>query len=273
MSYFKKFSDFCSGFCAFMALIYLFRQFMSFDPKDDELGMLDKVKMFFSKTAEYDNLLLLWLIFFCVTAVLIGRIAARLPYVSLLATVPPMLLTVDMVKSSYIKEYPLLYVLLGAIAVIGAVFECVRMDKADGKRRSAWAGNLVSLFSAAFFLWIYKKTEAVTAVGNASELNNFDYEIYRHAPDMDVKLLMTFAMIFAATVLVSLLLSDVYFIHGIISIPPAVALIYLWSANKLTVHPELLVTLSLINLTTRTIPALSAKVGDRRGGRVRGEPS
>ena len=66
MRYFKKFADFCSGLAAFSGAVFLLLQYLKFDPKDveEELGLLDKLKLYFSKTDQIDNFLMLILVAF-----------------------------------------------------------------------------------------------------------------------------------------------------------------------------------------------------------------
>lgn len=266
MSYFRKFSDFCSGFSAFMTLIYLFRQFMVFSFADEVEGIREKLKMFFSKEEQYVNHLLLILAALCILSVIMGRVFARYPHISLVFTAFPVVMMAHMIRAEYIKEYPLLHMLLGCLAVAGAVYECVRRDRLDGKRRSAFGGNIVSLSVAAFCLWIYRRGQTVvmlseTVVEEAEEetavVSLFDRQILSGMESMDMKIFWQFAAVFGALVLISLWLSDIYFIHGILAIVPTVAAVYMWNTDKLTVHPELLVTFAVINLAVRAVPAIS----------------
>ena len=39
MGYFKRFTDFCSGFSAFTAIMFLFRRYMTYKFAEDELGI------------------------------------------------------------------------------------------------------------------------------------------------------------------------------------------------------------------------------------------
>lgn len=269
MGYFKKFGDFCSGFCCFTALIYLFRQFMAYDPTQEELGTLEKLKLFFEGTAHPERSMLLRLALLFAVSVLIGRIFSRFPHISLLAAVPPLLLTVDMIKSSYIKEYPMLYVILGGIGFISGCCDCVGADKKYGGNRSAWGGNLLSVCAALFCIYVLR-TQAELDGADVLQMNYFEYEIYARSQTMNMKLFAVLAAIYAVAVLLSLFLSDVYFIHAIVAAVPAVALVYLWEADKLTVHPELMVVFGIVVLTARIIPAISARAAK---GMPKGRPA
>lgn len=266
MSYFRKFADFCSGFSAFMVLIYLFREFMVYSFSEEVEGIREKLKIFFSKQDNYQNLLLLIFAALCVLSVIMGRIFARYPHISLVFTVFPLVMTADMIKEKYLEEYPLLHALLGCLAVAGAIYECVSRDREDGKKRSAFGGNAVSLCTAGFCCWLYRRAQTAvmlseTVVESAEEetvtLGYFDRQILMDMESMDMKIFLGFAATFAVLVLISLLLSDIYFIHGILAAVPMIAAIYMWNADKLTVHPELLVTFAVINFAVRAVPAIS----------------
>lgn len=267
MGYFKKFGDFCSGFCCFTALIYLFRQFMAYDPAQEEVGTLEKLKLFFEGAAHPERSMLLRLALLFAVSLLIGRIFSRFPHVSLLAAVPPLLLTVDMIKSSYIKEYPMLYVILGGISFVSGCCDCVGADKKYGGNKSAWGGNLLSICAALFCVYVLH-TQATLDGADVLQMNYFEYEIYAQSQTMNMKLFTVFAAIYAVGVLLSLVLSDVYFLHAIVAAVPAAVLAYLWGADKLTVHPELMVAFGIVVLTARVIPAISARAvsGAHRGG-------
>ena len=264
MSYFKKFSDFCSGFACFMAVIYLFRQFMVFDVTDEKTGLFVKLKLFLSKTEKIENHLLFVLALMLLISVLAGCVFKRLPFLTLIFSLPPLALTVDLIKAEYLNEYPLLFLLLCIIAFLGGVCESVRMDREDGKRRASWGANIVSFGFAAFLLFIYRRASYVGSVAEINELCRFDREIYFFAESMDIKLLLTFSAVYAALTVLSLLLLDIYFIDAILALPPTTALLYLWGAEKLTVHPEVIVTFALAVLAARVVPALGGRASYKR---------
>lgn len=261
MSYFKKFADFCSGFSAFTAVMYLFGKYMMFDFGEEELGMKDKLGVFFSKMISVQNHMMLILAIAFIVSVIAGRIFARLPYVAVIFVVPPMLLSVDMIKAELIEEYPMLYVILGAVAVIGGAFDCIFRDRDDRKHRSAYASAAVGAMFSAFCFFVARKSVALSGLDEtaALELDRFDHEIFAESANMDMKLFYVFAAVYALLAVICLFLADVYFIGALLAIPPAVSLIYMWGAGKLTVQPEMLVTFSLIYLAMCVIPAVSGK--------------
>ena len=259
MSYFKKFGDFCSGFACFSAIIYLFRQYMMFDAKDAEL--MEKVKMFFDKNVETDNRLMLVLVVMLVLSVVASIVLRRLPYLIPMFSVPPLLLAVDMFRSGFLREYPMMYLLLLCIAVISHIWECVSLDSRFGRHRAAFAGDAMSALCAAVMLIIWKRGNDVFALESkdALLLNAFDYEIWSGAKNMNMRLFLVMGCAYLGMILISLLLTDVYFIDAALAAVPCIAGVYMWSADKLTVHAEIAVTLSLVVLVARLIPTFSGK--------------
>ena len=271
MGYFKRFSDFCSGFAAFTVLIYLFRQFMVFKPVGDEVGTVEKIKMFLSRTQSLERHLLFVLALMLAVSVLAGWIFKRIPFVSCVFTLPPLAFTVDLIKAEYIDEYPLLILLLCIIAFLGGAIECIRRDREDGRHRAAWLADIVSAGTAALLWYICKNADKLAEFSEeeAMELNYFDYAIYQYSADMNLKILENFAIALVVFVVISLVLSDVYFIDAVLAAVPAVAFVYLWGAEKLAVHPEIIVTFALANFAARVIPAISGKATHSHRRKIR----
>lgn len=260
MSYFKKFGDFCSGFACFAALIWLFSEFMS-TKFDEELGLKEKIKDFIDGVGRVNNKLMLTLAIMLALSVLASIVFKRIPFVTPAFSVPPLMLSVDMVRAGQIEDYPMMYILLGGFSVLSGIAECVYMDRRDGGHRAALAGDAVALLAAGSAYFIWKRAEIVSAMENVDilELNVFDYEIYVNLGDMDTGILLSVVIAFLVLTAVSLILRDIYFIDAILSVAPLIVTSYMWSAGKITVHPELLVTVSAVYFAVRLIPALSGK--------------
>lgn len=261
MTYFKKFGDFCSGFAAFTAIIYLFRRFMSHDFGKEPLGLLEKIKIFFDKMQNINYHLLLLLALTLIISVIAGRLLARLPYLSVLFCLPPMLVTVYMIRANLIEEYPMLYVILSIIAFISAVVDCLLLDRRDSRHRSAYAGDAVSLAFVGFCIFIVRRYKQLLLL-EADEvrlLGPFDTEILQCGTRTEMKLLCILAVAYAVLTVISLLLTDVYFIDAALALAPVVFLIYYWGADKMAVHPEVVLTFAFSVLAARVIPAFSGK--------------
>ncbi len=266
MSYFKRFGDTCSGISAFMALIYLFRTFMSTKATDEEMGIIERLKLFVSPTAAPDRYFLAILALMLVISALAGCIFARIPYITPLFSLPPLLLTLDMIKSQYIKDYPMLHLLLAIFAFLGGIYECSRMDRVDGKHRAATAANITAVFFSAFLIWLYRVAVRLEGfAGNELEdLNIFEREVLALAPDMNMGLLLVFAALSLLLVAISLILRDIYFIDAVMALPPVLVLIYLWGAEKITVQSEVVVAFSICVLAARIVPMFMGKAESKR---------
>ena len=147
MSCFKKFGDFCSGFACFSGLIWLFSEFMS-NEFEENMGIKEKLKDFFAGSERTDNKLMLVLSVMLVVSIVAGVVFKRIPYVTLLFSVPPLMLSVDMVRSEYIDKYPMMYILFCGISVLSDVWECILTDRCDGGHRVAFAGDMVALVAS-----------------------------------------------------------------------------------------------------------------------------
>ena len=261
MTYFKKFGDFCSGFSAFTALIYLFRRFMSYDFGDEPLGIFEKIKLFVGKmqNIQYHLLLLLALAF--VISVVAGRLLARIPYACVLFCLPPMLITVYMLRANLIAEYPMLYAILSIIAFISALVDCLLADRRDGRHRSAYAADAVSLAFVGFCIFVARRYEKLCLMTDEELLllGPFDTEIIRCGEQTGVKIFYVLAVVYAVLVIISHLLTDVYFIDAILAVVPVVFLVYYWGADKITVHPEVVVTFAFAVLVARIVPAVGGR--------------
>lgn len=265
MRYFKRFGDFCSGFSCFAALIWLFTEFMS-STFEEELAFKDKFKVFLEHNGNVERKLMLVLAAMLVISVIASVVFKRLPYVTLLFSVPTLMLSVDMVRDGYIEKYPMMYVLFCGVSVLSGVWECIAMDRCDGGHRAAYAGDVAALVASASAFFIWKRSEFLSCpdLFYVVELNHFDLEIYGNLERMDMKIFLIFACAFVGLALVSLLLKDIYFIDAILSVVPFVATAYMWSAGKLTAHSELLVTAAAVCFAVRLISALSGSAYPKR---------
>lgn len=271
MRYFKRFADFCTGFALFSAIIYLFREFMSNNFGEEELKITEKLKLFFDKSAELDNFMMLLLIGFFALSLAASCVFSKLPYISTLFSVPPLVLCMDMIKSERIEEYPLMYVILSSMGILGSVFESLRRDSEDGKCRAALGNALVSALTSSSCFFIYFKWQEVRHLidNQPFDLNFFDYEIYSASRDMNMKSILIFACVYAGIAVLILVFGNVYFLSLPLTLTPCALLIYRWNAGSLTVHSEVIVTLSIITAGATLICTLSGKITPKKSKRKR----
>ena len=261
MSYFKKFGDFCSGFACFAALMWLFAEYMTFDLKD--VGFKEKIIKFFDKNVEYTHRIMLVLAIMLAISVVASVVLKKVPYLTLLFSVPTLTMSVYMVSSNAIEDYPMMYILLCAISVISGVWECIGKDKYDGGHRAALAGDAVSLLTSAALMLIFKKSRDISLAADGEAIRGaFDYAVASGADGMNMKLFVYISLVYVALTLISLLFTDVYFLDALFAFISLAVLVYMWSAGIWTVHAAVVVTLAAINFSVRLIPAVSGgKIG------------
>ncbi len=246
MNYLKRFSDFCAGFAAFAASLYILRKFMSFNPADAE-GIKEKARLFFSKDYFRDYRAYLILIILLAVSVIIGIILERLPYVGFAFSLAPMLQILLMLGEGKLYERPMLYVILGTVHVVGNIVYSLSLDREDGKRRAFICANI---FGAALFslgIWVWRRASQLSLLGKdkLSELNARDTTILLGLEDDSEKLIIGIAVFILISVAVSLILRDVYFIDALIAAVPFVYSVYLFASGKLTVFPQAVFFLTL----------------------------
>ena len=225
------------------------------------MGFKEKLKDFIDGIGRTNNKLMLVLVIMLVISILASLVFRRIPFVTLLFSVPPLILSVDMVRAEQIKNYPMMYILLCGISVLSGVIECIYIDQRRGTHTSAFAGDIVALLAAGSVGFIWKRAEIISAMESVdtSELNVFDYEVYKNLGSMDTKVFVTLAFAFIVMTVISLVLRDIYFIDAILAIVPLTVTAYMWSAGTLTMHSEIVVTVSAVYFVVRLIPALSGK--------------
>ena len=259
MRYFKRFADFCTGFALFTMALYLFRKFMSADFPEEIEGIKEKLKFFFDKDTEVSRLLMLMMVMLLALSLAASCLLKRFPHIAAVFAVPPLALAMDMISSERIDEYPMLYVILPVMGILGVLFEALRRDREDGKCRGSVSSALISLLTSAFCFYVWFRWNQISDLEKEAvyELNFFDAEIYRNSPYMNMKSLLIFAMVYFAIAVLMLVLRDVYFISAPVSAIPLIILIYRWNAETLIVHPEVVVTLSAVVFAVSLVCTLS----------------
>lgn len=256
MRYYKRFSDFCGGVSAFFALMYLFTQYMSFHPVNVE-STKEKLLRFFEEGASKDYRSYLLLVLLLVGALVIGNIFSRFPSVGFLASLFPMAQAMMMLREGKLYERPMQHILLGLLFCLGFVADALMRDRVDGKRRAYTLTNLCGVVFALVGVavsWRSRKLLATELSEEAIEaLSYADLSIYHAAETEDVKILLTFSALIAATVLISLLLRDIYFLDSILAVGPLVYIIYLFHAEKLTLFPMAILILAAFYFICRML--------------------
>ena len=257
MNYFKRFGDFCAGFAAFSAVIYLFREFMAYTT-EEELGLLGKLKSFLSFEPRKDYRFFLPLIGLFLLSLIISLLFKKHPYVSFAVSVLPLLRVISMFVSEKLYERPMLYVILGAIHVAACLWECVRLDRARSGRRAALAADLCGLVGLGLCLYTLRQTRVVTEMESV-DLSFFERKIYTGLEGADLTVFWVTAALFGVTVLLRWIWRDLYYLDALLSLPLPVYTIYLWEAGKIPFHGSMLCTICVVYALARVAVMLSCK--------------
>ena len=263
MSYFKKFTDFCAGVAAFVAGVFFIRKYMVFKPKEppESLASIStdtagetleavtekfpgKLEQFLTPDSYNDYTLLLPLIFFLLLSALLGRVFARLPYVCFAISLVPATLIAYMYEHDMLKEQIGMFLILGALHVIGNFAECLIRDREDGRHRASIAAKISSA-AGAFFCYYVMWQGAQTPPEDAKEIGHIQHRILFEMTEADVEIMTKLGAMFLILLAVSLILYNVYFIDAILALVPAIYVMYQVGGQFYTLAPAPLAFLAL----------------------------
>ncbi len=250
MSYFKRFTDFCAAFAAFVGIIYIFGRFMSYGFKEDIEGTVEKLKFFFSVEGSVDYMPYIMLIGFFIISFAFSCIFHRLPYLTLCVSALPLMYTVTMIAHNKLYDRPALFVFLGVAHMCGCLFECIHLDRADRGRRAAIACDLLSLMAVVFCLYVFYMDKNIDNI-EFKEQSFFQHCFYSLRERVDTVLFKRAAICFTILPLIRLLHRDVYFIDAALSLIPCAYFIYLWNTDKIPLFGEVLAVASVALLLGR----------------------
>ena len=256
MNYFKKFTDFCGGFLAFAAIMYLIKEFSAF-AKGEKIETLEKLKLFLSpkEVADYRGFLILILLL--AVSVAAGRIFHRLPYISLAVSLLPFFQAIDLYSMGKIhdEDRPMLYVIFASIHTLGNVIHAVYLDSVDGKRRGFVCANICGGAMTVFGVWLWffaKKVALYEDPFSMTDIGKLEMRISVAAKEGFQRFILDIALIVAVTVIVSLLLRDVYFVDAALALVPFVyAIRIVLIKDALPIFGELMLGLTLFYFVAR----------------------
>lgn len=252
MSPFKTFTDFLSGFCAFVASFFLFREFLQFSPAEN-LSLGERLSLFFGTEllCDYRTYALLAVLF--LLSALVGRCLCRYPTLTFPFSLLPFLYTFSLFRDGLLDERPMLYLLLGALGVCGGMADVIVADRQDGKRRCAVIGNGTALLTVGLCALVLWRADTVASLAESTplaELSRFDRALVS-APAVDGDAWLWLAALLLCSVLFGLLFQGAYWIELLLTLPVSV-LAWLWYADgRLAPHGELLLVLLTVTLLCR----------------------
>ncbi len=245
MNYYKRFTDFCAGFAAFAALIYLLRSFMPFSPEEAE-GISQKLKLFFER-GNSNHRAYLVLIALLAISVTVSLIFERLPYISFAVSHLPFLHMIFMLDRGTMQDDPMIYLLLVSLHLSGNILYAIGLDRADGKRRAFICANVCGAMIFALAMLVKRTAELIAPLteDEIRERGSFALEIFGGLEGGADKLIMRIAVIALVSVAISFVLRDIYFIDAACAAVPLAYTVYLVAAEKLTALPLTIFMLTL----------------------------
>lgn len=257
MSLFKKFTDLCAGVAAFFASIFFIREYMEFTPEEppeisggaltDALESASeefpgKLEQFLEPTENADYSLLIPLILLLILSAVLGRVFKRLPYVCFGISLLPAMMIAYMYEVGMLYEQVGLYLILGALHVVGNLVECLLCDREDGRHRLSIAAKISSALPAALCFYVMWKG-AQTPPEDIEEINHFEDRVFFGMTEADVEIMTRLGIMLLVLLCVSIILHNVYFIDAILSLVPLGYVIYQVGGEFLTFIPTVFFTL------------------------------
>lgn len=254
MSYFKRFTNFCAGFTAFHAIIYLIGQFMSFNPTGDP-NMTEKIKLFLAPDHQKSHREYLVLIILLVLSAVAGRIFERAPYISLVISLAPLAKILLLFGDEKLFDRPMLYIILGLLHVSGNVIHAVILDRADGRRRAAICVHIFGICAFAASLWLMRQAKELLSLEEeaVAELGRLDLTVLAGAENGAHEIILKLGIFILSSVTLSIILRDIYFIDAILSILPFGYCVYLIATGKLTLFPAIILAATFLYFSFRLL--------------------
>ena len=258
--YFKKFTDFCGGFALFCALLFLFREYMSFVPKTDELlSVKEKLLMFFSKEPIRDYFLYLPLVAFLLLSLLLSITLKKAPHIGFGASLLPLCYAFLLLTQHKLYEHPMVYLILSLLHTAGNLYACIEADRLDRKRRSAFAVDLAFMGTAGFCIVILRKASVIDTL-DWGELSFFEQLMQTSTlRDAPTTVFVVTATVYSLLALLRLLWRDLYFLDASLALLATAYLFYAWYAEQIPFHGTLLVFLAVLCAAARLTVMLFCK--------------
>ncbi len=264
MSYFKRFTDFCAGVAAFVAALFFLRKYMEFTPIEpsnsaasplpvgsgDAGGQIteeipSKLKQFLELTDAADYSLLIPLILLLLLSAILGRVFKKLPYVCFGISILPAMMIAYMFETNTLHTQVPLFLAVALLHVIGNISECLIRDREDGRHRAWIAAKISSAIGAVSCFFVMWKGAQIPPE-NVGRINHFEKKIFFEMTETDAALLTRLGWMFVVLLALSILLYNVYFIDAILSLIPAIFVIYQTAGEFLTLAPALFCTVAII---------------------------
>ena len=254
MGYLKRFSDLTGGIAAFFATVFLFGKYMEVDPEKVSEGK-SKLEWFFSSdnTKEYRQYLVL--IALIVLTIAVSIILKKYPAASLVISVLPMCQSMSMLFRGQFYEFAHFYVAVCALMFGGHLYEAFAADKENGSRQAVIATRVIGALGALLATVSVFASKTATKFSDPmiddviskenskvmSDLKPFGFLLSSAAPEKEVSVLISIALVFAACVIIGVLLRKIYFIDAMLAFVPFVLSVSALHEENLATAPMLVI--------------------------------
>ncbi|MBQ9086426.1 MAG: hypothetical protein IJY47_04485 [Clostridia bacterium] len=264
MSTFRKFANACAGFAAFTALMQVFCQFMAYSPGEVE-STKEKLKLFFDPENVKNYRVYLTLTALILLSLALTLLFRKQPYLGFAASLPPLVWVWLLFAEGALYERPILFPLLLVIYTAGAVYDCIRLDREDPKRRTWITANLSALAPAALCGWILyqvpKLSESLPE--NPGYTEQLLFNAITHEENFQI--FITVALLYLGSVVLSLLCFELYFVDGILSLIPLGYVIYHWYTGDFPVLGSVIAVLAILCAVIRLAAMFSCAPKKKNG--------
>lgn len=260
MSHFKKFTDFCAGLSFYVAFSYLFREFLSFSPKNDPT-LREKLSLFFGSDALRDYKSHLIFASLLLLSLTVGRLAKRIPAIPFFVSLLPFLYALSMYRDALLYDRPMLHIVLGVLHITGNLADALFFDRTDGKQRAFWVSSVATLCPVLLCLLITWRAGRLSKAVPET-LRPFDREILYHMEDADLTVFYVCIAVYLSLLLISFLLRGAYWLNFLISLFPLFYLVHHNGSEQILIHFEQIITLAVVATVTHLSLMLCAPPPD-----------
>lgn len=257
MSIWKKFTVACGGFALLSAAFYLFCQWMAFAVMHADISKLQALKPFFNGEGIRDFRPYLWLLAVLSVSLAVSVIGKRFPAFCFVCSVLPMLTVSVMLELGCLYERPMLYVALCAVYALGSLWECVRLDREDGRRRGACGVCMTAVLAAAVStaLFLCPRWLAGASTAQAGQLKQALLTAVQAEADFSAFLSM--AVLWGVSALLGWLLLDLHFVHAAVAVGGWFAVLVLLGKEAFPCCGALMAVSATVILIGRVVVMLS----------------
>ncbi len=249
MSNFRKFTEFCAGISAFTALMYVFRQYMSYDFEEAE-GFKEKIKIFFDTSALNDYRAYLLLAALIILAISVSLIFKRLPELSFFFSAFPFFYTIYLFDANKLYEKPMLFICLSIIQIAGNIYDSLRISRERRRYSPIFTSFAATLLPILFCLVVIWRNNVISVEPLPEKIYNFDHLLMTYAQDYDMSLFKTIAIMYGIILLISVILRGVHFIDFGLSLVPLCFVLYKQAVKAIGPHDEIIMVAAILCTVT-----------------------